>query len=72
MRTRNKIALGIAAAALAALVIWALRPQPALVETAKVARGPFEQTVSDDGKTLTSVFSPQGTSEKTTAVYDRQ
>ncbi|HKI63327.1 MAG TPA: HlyD family efflux transporter periplasmic adaptor subunit [Burkholderiales bacterium] len=51
MRTRNKIALGIAAAALAALVVWALRPQPALVETAKVARGPFEQTVSDDGKT---------------------
>jgi len=51
MRTRNKIALGIAAAALAALAIWALQPQPVTVETAKVTRGPFEQTVSDDGKT---------------------
>ena len=51
MRTRNKIALGIAAAALAALVVWALRPQPQLVETASVTRGAFEQTVSDDGKT---------------------
>jgi len=51
MITRNKIALGIAAAALAALVAWALRPQAVLVETARVVRGPFEQTVSDDGKT---------------------
>jgi len=51
MRTRNKIALGIAAAALVALVVWALQPQPVQVETARVARGPFEQTVSDDGKT---------------------
>ena len=51
MRTRNKIALGVAAAALAALVVWALRPQPQLVETASVTRGVFEQTVSDDGKT---------------------
>jgi HlyD family secretion protein len=51
MRTRNKIALGIAAVALAGLVAWALQPQPVLVETAKVTRGPFEQTVSDDGKT---------------------
>jgi len=51
MRTRNKLALGVAAAALAALAIWALQPQPVTVETAKVTRGPFEQTVSDDGKT---------------------
>ena len=51
MRTRNKIALGIAVAALSALVVWALRPQPQLVETAVVSRGAFEQTVSDDGKT---------------------
>jgi HlyD family secretion protein len=51
MRTRNKIALGILAVALAALVVWALQPQPVQVETARVVRGPFEQTVSDDGKT---------------------
>jgi HlyD family secretion protein len=31
--------------------VWALRPQPIIVETAQVVRGPFEQTVSDDGKT---------------------
>jgi HlyD family secretion protein len=51
MRTRNKIALGIAVAAVAGLVVWALRPQPLLVETAVATRGVFEQTVSDDGKT---------------------
>jgi HlyD family secretion protein len=51
MTTRNKIALGIAILLLAALVAWALRPQPVAVETAEVTRGPFEQTVSDDGKT---------------------
>jgi len=43
--------LGVAAVALAGVVAWALRPQPVLVETAKVARGAFELTVSDDGKT---------------------
>ena len=51
MKTRNKIILGILIAALAALSAWALRPQPVAVETAEVARGAFEQTVSDDGKT---------------------
>jgi HlyD family secretion protein len=51
MRTRNKIALGFAVAALAAAAFWALRPRPTLVEVAQVVRGPFEQTVSDDGKT---------------------
>ena len=51
MRTRNKIALAVAVLAVAALVAWALRPQPIAVEIAEVARGPFEQTVIDDGKT---------------------
>jgi len=51
MRTRNKIALGFAVAALGAAAFWALRPPPTLVEVAQVVRGPFEQTVSDDGKT---------------------
>jgi len=36
---------------LAALVAWALRPQPIAVEVATVTQGPFEQTVVDDGKT---------------------
>ena len=51
MKTRNRILLGVAVLALAALVAWALRPQPIAVETAAVTRGPFEQTVVEDGKT---------------------
>ena len=51
MRTRNRIALAVVAVLVAALVAWALRPQPIAVEVAEVTRGPFEQTVVDDGKT---------------------
>jgi HlyD family secretion protein len=51
MKTRNKIALAVIVALVAALVAWALRPQPIAVETAAVLRGAFEQTVVDDGKT---------------------
>jgi hypothetical protein len=36
----------------------------------ELARGTW--TVSADGRTITSVDAPAGTSEKTTAVYDRQ
>lgn len=44
-----------------------------LVEKANgkvVYRGTY--TLSADGKTLTAVYSPEGTSDKVTAVYDRQ
>ena len=51
MTKRNKIALGIFLAALAALVAWALRAPPVSVELAQVKKSTFEQTVSDDGKT---------------------
>lgn len=51
MKRRNTIALVIAGLAAAALVAWALQPRPVSVETAPVVRGPFELTVSDDGKT---------------------
>ena len=51
MRRRNTIALGILLAVLAALVAWALRPQPISVEAVEVTKGVFEQTVSDDGQT---------------------
>ena len=51
MKTRNKIALTVAAVFAAALGAWALRPQPVVVETARATRGTFEQGVSDDGKT---------------------
>ncbi len=51
MKTHNKIALGIIAVAVAALVVWALQPRAVAVETAEATQGLFEQTVSDDGKT---------------------
>jgi HlyD family secretion protein len=51
MKTRNKIALGVALAAVAALVAWSMKPRPIAVEIATVSRGPFEQTIVDDGKT---------------------
>jgi len=51
MKTRNKILLAVALLVLAALVAWALQPQPIAVESAPVVRGPFEQTIVDDGKT---------------------
>jgi HlyD family secretion protein len=51
MKTRNKVLLGVAVLAVAALAAWALRPPPIAVEVAEVTRGAFEQTVVDDGKT---------------------
>ena len=51
MTRRNTIALGVVLAALAGLVVWALRPQPISVEIVEVTKGGFEQTVSDDGQT---------------------
>ena len=51
MTRRNQIALAIGIAAVAALSAWALRPPPIAVELAEVVTGPFELTVSDDGKT---------------------
>ena len=51
MTRRNKIALGVALAAVALGAAWALRPQPIAVELAGVSRGAFEQTLSDDGRT---------------------
>lgn len=51
MKTGNGIALGIGAVVVAGLAVWAMRPQPVPVEVAAVTRGPFEQAVSDDGKT---------------------
>src|SRR5690606_10378062 len=51
MKTRNKIALGAIAVLLVLVIAWALQPQPVAVEAATVARGPFEQTIVDDGRT---------------------
>ena len=51
MTRRNKIGLGLVFIVLAALVAWALRPQPISIEIAEATKGAFEQTVSDDGQT---------------------
>jgi HlyD family secretion protein len=51
MTRRNKVLLGATLVVVAALVAWALQPQPVTVELAPVTQGPFEQTVTDDGKT---------------------
>jgi HlyD family secretion protein len=51
MTRRNKILLGATLAVIVALVVWALQPQPVTVELAPVTQGPFEQAVTDDGKT---------------------
>jgi HlyD family secretion protein len=47
---RWSIPLLIAGAVIAALA-WGLRPQPVLVETAEVKRGPMRVTVDEEGKT---------------------
>lgn len=51
MKKKTWIILSLAAVALAAVFVWALRPQPVQVETAEVKQGLFEQTVDEDGKT---------------------
>ena len=51
MKKTHAIVLAAAAAALVALTAGALRPRPIAVEIGAVTRGPFEQTVFDDGKT---------------------
>jgi HlyD family secretion protein len=40
-----------AVAALLALLVWAFAPRPVPVETARVAAGPFEQSIEEDGRT---------------------
>jgi HlyD family secretion protein len=51
MKTRTKVVAGVGGLALAALIVWALQPQPIAVEVATVTKGEFEQWVNEDGKT---------------------
>jgi HlyD family secretion protein len=51
MKRSNLILLACALAVLAALIAWALQPQPIAVEAREVVKGLFEQTVADDGRT---------------------
>lgn len=51
MKTRTKVVTGIGGLAVAALIVWALQPQPIAVELAAVTKGVFEQSISEDGKT---------------------
>jgi HlyD family secretion protein len=45
------ISAGLGIVAVAAVFVWAFRPQPIPVETAEVRKGLFEQTIDEDGKT---------------------
>ncbi len=51
MKRRQWILIGAGSVLLAAVFVWAFRPQPVPVEVANVKRAPFEQTVDEDGKT---------------------
>jgi HlyD family secretion protein len=48
---RKKVILGLVGTGLLALVVLALRPKPLDVDLAAISRGPFRQTVDEDGKT---------------------
>ena len=51
MKRKTWMVAIIGAAAAAFALYWAFAPRPVLVETARVERGLFEQTVDEDGKT---------------------
>jgi len=51
MKRKTWIVAIIGAAAAAVALYWAFAPRPVLVETARVERGLFEQTVDEDGRT---------------------
>jgi len=51
MTVRNRWLLAAALLLVALAVAWSLQPRPVAVETSPVTRGPFEQTIVDDGKT---------------------
>jgi HlyD family secretion protein len=49
--TRARIVIGLAVAAVVAVIGWAFAPRPIEVEVASVTRGHFESAVEEDGKT---------------------
>ncbi len=51
MQRNTMITMGTGALALAALLVWAFRPQPAEVELAAAHSGRFETTIDEEGKT---------------------
>ena len=51
MQARTIWGGGAAALVLAALLVWAFAPRPVDVELAQAVLGPFESTISEDGKT---------------------
>lgn len=51
MKTRTRWTVALALLAAAAALAWAFAPRPALVETAAVEVGRFEQSVEEEGRT---------------------
>lgn len=51
MTMRRTVYILLAILVLAGVLAWSLAPRPVAVQVASVARGPFEQTIDEDGKT---------------------
>ncbi len=51
MRRGKRVVAWVAGLLAVALVVWAFRPEPVAVETARVVRGPLEVTVEGEGRT---------------------
>ena len=51
MKLSTKIAIGVGALTLAALLVWSFAPRPVEVEVATARIGAFEQAITEDGKT---------------------
>ncbi|MGB8339324.1 MAG: efflux RND transporter periplasmic adaptor subunit [Burkholderiales bacterium] len=51
MKWTKRIISATLALALVALLVWLFMPQPLEVETAEVTKGPFVQTIDEDGRT---------------------
>lgn len=48
---RRTLTILLAFLILAGLLVWSLAPRPVTVQVASITRGPFEQTVDEEGKT---------------------
>lgn len=51
MNRKTYLGIGLAGAALLALLVWAFAPRPIAVESAQASLGPFETTIDEDGRT---------------------
>jgi len=50
-RVIKRVLQALIVVGIAGLIVWALRPQPTIVETARAVRGPLQVTIDEDGQT---------------------